>query len=160
MVSNLATNEETLANEIKEAFKEKVQDTKITRARRLFVTISADGYKDLVRFLVEKAGMAHLSTIVGVDTGKTIDVMPQFFGRGVEITIRVSLPKEKPVIDTIGDVRAAAYIYEREVHDLLGVEFTGHPDLSKLLLPDEWPAGVYPLRKEFKTKSQEPIRKT
>jgi NADH-quinone oxidoreductase subunit C len=56
-------------------------------------------------------------------------------------------------------VRTAAYIYEREVHDILGVQFTGHPDLARLLLPDEWPDGVYPLRKEFRSKSQEPIRK-
>ncbi len=155
----MTTNEETLANEIKEAFKEKVLETKILRARRLFITVSSDGYKDLIRYLVEKANFTHLSTIVGADTGKTIDVMPQLFGRGVEVTVRVSLPKDKPTIDTIGDVRESAYIYEREVHDILGVEFMGHPNLQRLLLPDEWPEGVYPLRKEFKTKSQEPIRK-
>jgi len=157
---DLATIEETLANEVREAFKEKVLETKIPRLRRLFVSISPDAYKDLARFLVEKAGVGHLSTIVGEDTGKTIDVMPQFFGRGVEVTLRVSLSREKPTIDTIGDIRAAGYVYEREIHDLLGVEFTGHPNLEKLVLPDEWPEGVYPLRKEFKTKSLEPIRKT
>jgi NADH-quinone oxidoreductase subunit C len=86
--------------------------------------------------------------------------MPQFFGRGVEVTVRASLPRDKPTIETIGDVRESAYLYEREVHDLLGVEFTGHPNLARFLLAEEWPEGVYPLRKEFKTKSQEPIRKT
>lgn len=155
----MSSNEEMVLNEIKEAFKEKVLETRIQRARRVFVGISPESYKELVRFLVEKAGINHLSTIVGVDTGKAIDVMPQFFGRGVEVTVRVSLVREKPVIETIGDVRESAYFYEREVHDMLGVEFTGHPNLEKLLLPDEWPEGVYPLRKEFKTKSLEPIRK-
>jgi len=36
---------------------------------------------------------------------------------------------------------------EREMHELLGVNFPGHPNLKKLLLPDDWPDGVYPLRK-------------
>ena len=110
--------------------------------------------------MVEKAEFLHLSTIVGVDTGKNIDVMPQLFGRGMEVTVRVSLPRDKPVTDTIGDIRESAYFYEREIYDILGVEFRGHPNLTRLLLAKEWPEGVYPLRKEFKTKSQEPIRKT
>jgi membrane-bound hydrogenase subunit beta len=156
----LASNEEVIANEVKEAFKEKVLEASIPRSRRIFVSISLDAYKDLVRFLVDKARIVHLSGIVGVDTGKAIDVMPQFFGRGVEVTVRASLPRDKPTIETIGDVRESAYLYEREVHDLLGVEFTGHPNLARFLLAEEWPEGVYPLRKEFKTKSQEPIRKT
>jgi NADH:ubiquinone oxidoreductase subunit C len=156
----MAGNEETIANEIKEAFKDKILETSIPRPRRLFVSVSPDAYKSLVQFLVEKAEFLHLSTIVGVDTGKNIDVMPQLFGRGIEVTVRVSLPRDKPVTDTIGDIRESGYFYEREIYDMLGVEFRGHPNLTRLLLAKEWPEGVYPLRKEFKTKSQEPIRKT
>jgi NADH:ubiquinone oxidoreductase subunit C len=156
----MAGNEEAIANEMKEVFKDKILETSTPRPRRLFVAVSPDSYRSLIQFLVEKAGLLHLSTIVGVDTGKTIDVMPQLFGRGIEVTVRVSLPREKPVTDTIGDIRESAYFYEREVYDLLGVEFRGHPNLTRLLLAEEWPEGVYPLRKEFKTKSQEPLRKT
>jgi NADH-quinone oxidoreductase subunit C len=43
-----------------------------------------------------------------------------------------------------------AVLYEREVHDLLGVVFDGHPSLERLILPDDWPEGVYPLRKDYK----------
>jgi len=49
-----------------------------------------------------------------------------------------------------------AILYEREVHDLLGVVFDGHPDLSRLILPEDWPEDVYPLRKEY---SPEELRK-
>ncbi|RLG90884.1 hydrogenase large subunit, partial [Candidatus Bathyarchaeota archaeon] len=56
---------------------------------------------------------------------------------------------EKPVVPTITDIIPGAVLYEREVHDLLGVAFEGHPDLSPLVLPEEWPERVYPLRKEY-----------
>jgi Ni,Fe-hydrogenase III component G len=96
----MAGNEETIANEIKETFKDKILETSTPRPRRLFVSVSPDAYKSLVQFLVERAGFLHLSTIVGVDTGKNIDVMPQLFGRGIEVTVRVSLSRDKPVTDT------------------------------------------------------------
>jgi NADH-quinone oxidoreductase subunit C len=40
-------------------------------------------------------------------------------------------------------------LFEREIHDMYGVNFWGHPDLSPLLLPDDWPPGVYPIRAEW-----------
>ena len=58
----------------------------------------------------------------------------------------MDVPEGKPVAPTITDVIPGAVLYEREVHDLLGVEFEGHPDLSPLLLPDDWPREVHPLR--------------
>ncbi|MCK4434684.1 NADH-quinone oxidoreductase subunit C, partial [Candidatus Bathyarchaeota archaeon] len=58
------------------------------------------------------------------------------------------VPKNNPNVPTVTDLIPGAILYEREVHDLLGVNFEGHPDLSPLLLPEEWPQNLYPLRKE------------
>jgi len=44
------------------------------------------------------------------------------------------------------------------MHELLGIYFIGHPDLSRLLLADEWPEGVYPLRKDYKEWDKKAIR--
>lgn len=52
----------------------------------------------------------------------------------------------KPVIDTVSDVWHTAKTHEREVYDLLGVEFNNHPDLRRLFLEDGW---GFPLRKDY-----------
>jgi len=65
------------------------------------------------------------------------------------LSLKVPVPKEDPVLPTIVDLIPGAALYEREVHDLFGVDFEGNPDLSPVLLPDGWPDGVYPLRKEW-----------
>ena len=70
------------------------------------------------------------------------------YRNAIELSIKTKIPKEDPKITTIVDLYPSAGIYEREVHDLLGIVFEGNPDLSRLLLPDNWPEGVYPLRKD------------
>ena len=72
------------------------------------------------------------------------------------VAIETFLPRERPQIDTISDIYPAALFQEREEYEMLGVYFRGHPDLRHLLLPPEWPPGVYPLRKDFKV-YEEPI---
>jgi len=57
------------------------------------------------------------------------------------------LPLKNDVIPTITDIIPGALLYEREIHDLFGVKFEGHPNLEPLILPDDWPADNYPLRK-------------
>ena len=52
-------------------------------------------------------------------------------------------------LDSIANVVAVGNWIERELHDLLGANFPGHPDMRRLLLDDTWPEGVYPLRKSF-----------
>jgi NADH-quinone oxidoreductase subunit C len=44
------------------------------------------------------------------------------------------------------------------MHDILGIRFTGHPNLKKLLLPEEWPEGVYPLRRDYEEWDKNAIR--
>jgi Ni,Fe-hydrogenase III large subunit len=59
------------------------------------------------------------------------------------------LPPDNPRIDSISDVVPAANWAEREIRDLIGVEPVGHPYPKRLVLPDGWPDGVHPLRKDF-----------
>jgi NADH-quinone oxidoreductase subunit C len=61
------------------------------------------------------------------------------------ITTRV--PYDNPTVPTLTDVFVGANFYEREAYDLLGVVFEGHPDLTRILLPDDWVG--HPLRKDY-----------
>ena len=70
-----------------------------------------------------------------------------FDKEGVVVALKAEIPKEKPAIDSITDVTNGSNFIEREIHDLFGIDFRGHPELKKLVLPDDWPKGKYPLRK-------------
>jgi len=152
--------EERFVSEIKELLGDKISEIKVQRARSVFVTVKAEDYKDSIRKIVEKFGITHISTMTGADSGQTIDVMPHLSHAGMKITFKAAVPKTAAEIDTLTDMLPGAVMYEREVHDLLGVNFKGHPNLAKLVISDDWPSDVYPLRKEYKVVRPEPIRKT
>lgn len=139
-----------LIEELKNIFKEKIKEAKIQRSRRIFITVPKEYYREVIEYLAKNKSVTHISTITGVDVGKEIEVLPHFFGVGAEITIKTSVPKDNPELDSLADIFPASIFYEREVYDLLGVKFKGNPNLVRLLLPDDWPEGVYPLRKDFK----------
>ena len=63
------------------------------------------------------------------------------------IVVKSKLDRTVPVIETVCDIWRTAEFHEREVFELFGVEFSNHPDLRRLILPDEWEG--YPLRKDY-----------
>jgi len=74
------------------------------------------------------------------------------------ISLRVKLQKPKLEIDSLSPIFEGSSWIEREIHEILGINFKGHKDLRKLLLPDVWPDGVYPLRRDYKEWDKNVIR--
>jgi len=74
------------------------------------------------------------------------------------ISLRVKLQKPKLEIDSLSPIFEGSSWIEREIHEILGINFRGHKDLRKLLLPDDWPEGVYPLRRDYKEWDKNVIR--
>lgn len=79
--------------------------------------------------------------------------LTSFNHRG-RLTLKVSLPRwendepgQLPSIPSVADIWGSADWHEREAFDLLGVNFTGHPNLRRILMPDDWPG--HPLRKDY-----------
>jgi NADH-quinone oxidoreductase subunit C len=66
---------------------------------------------------------------------------------GDTIFVKVSVPKDAATVDSIAFLYAGAEWQEREIFDLYGIVFSGHPDLRRILMPDEYPG--HPLRKDF-----------
>lgn len=91
----------------------------------------------------------HLSAVAGTDMKDSIHVayVVTSYKLKRQFVLKVKLDREKPVVDTVESVWLAANWHERETYDLLGVQFAGHPDLRRLLLPDDWVG--YPLRKDY-----------
>jgi NADH-quinone oxidoreductase subunit C len=63
------------------------------------------------------------------------------------IRLRVMLPAESPTVETVTSVWPGANFYEREVFDLFGIHFEGHPNLRRIMMPDDW--NGHPLRKDY-----------
>ena|ERR1039458_2226008 len=63
------------------------------------------------------------------------------------IRLRAMIDEPDPTIDSITPVWAGANYYEREVFDLFGIRFAGHPDLRRIMMPDDWKG--HPLRKDY-----------
>jgi len=63
------------------------------------------------------------------------------------LRIRVQVPEAEPVVDSLFDVYPGTEAMEREAFDLFGIRFAGHPDLTRILMPEDWEG--HPLRKDF-----------
>jgi len=116
------------------------------------VWIAPPRIADACRFLRDSQGFERVSGITAIDR---YPQEPRFelvyllhsVSNNVRVKLKVALPGADPAVDSVTPVWAGANWYEREVFDLFGVRFAGHPDLRRLLLPDDWEG--HPLRKDF-----------
>ena len=119
--------------------------------------------QDLVvvaRFLHDDPGMAfdHLTDICSADYPDDLErfeVIYHFLSlpHNTRIRLKTRVTEENPVIGTVTSIWKGANFLEREVYDLMGITFEGHPDLRRILLPDDYTEG-HPLRKDFPTEGK------
>ncbi len=136
-------------NLIEQQFGARATEISAPAPRRLFVTVAPADLPELARCLLEKGGFTHISTISARDTGESIAILYHFSKRDIVLTVKTVTLRDQPAVPTITPYFPGATLYEREIHDILGVKVEGHPDLRMLVLPDDWPQGVYPLRKDW-----------
>jgi NADH-quinone oxidoreductase subunit C/D len=85
-------------------------------------------------------------TLTSTSTGKVVHVKT------------ATLDRENPLLPSVSDLWAVANIYEREVFDFYGIRFTGHPDMRRVFLREDWVG--YPFRKDDETEKNNPLRMT
>jgi NADH:ubiquinone oxidoreductase subunit C len=156
-MSILEINEKRINKFIKFLEKKNVLDIRIPRAHRAFILIKPENLRDAVKYIKEEMGIIHISTITAVDLEDKIEVIYHLTDKNLSIALKVQVPIDSPVVDSISDIIEGAPFYEREIHDLMGVVSKGHPNLKKLIIPEDWPEGLYPQRK---ANSLQDIRKT
>jgi len=117
------------------------------------LTVAADALVDVCRHLRDDPGLAFdcLSNLSGVDYPKreVIQVVYHLFSYRLRhaFVVKVDARRDDPRVPTLTGLWNSADWMEREVFDLLGVVFEGHPDLRRILMPEDWPG--HPLRKDF-----------
>ncbi len=104
----------------------------------------------------------YLSAITGVDLGVEageFEVLYHFCKGAAITTLRVRLPRQNPSIPSVCSVIPSATLFERELMEMFGITVAGTPNTDRLILPEDWPDGVYPLRKDFSLSNLTPGEK-
>jgi NADH-quinone oxidoreductase subunit C len=113
---------------------------------------SPDDLVEIMQFAKRELGFDCLINLSAIDWPKRnqIDVVYHLYSysRRHAFVLKVQLPREKPSVPSLESVWKSADWLEREQYDLLGVEFRGHPDLRRIMLPDDWIG--HPLRRDYK----------
>jgi len=142
-----------ISNEVKEKLADKIINWYGHSLRRVYISLKPEDLKEAARILFQDLALRFI-TASGIDTPKGFEILYHFsFDKtGEIISVRVLIEdKKKPEIDSLAPLFPAAEWIEREMWEMLGINFIGHPNLKRLLLADEWPEGKYPLRHEHES---------
>lgn len=149
-----------IAKMVEEKFSGQVLDT-AAYAGQVAISVKKDMVRDICLYLKDEPSlrMDLLADLTAVDystypgnTGLRFEVVYNLISTEFHHRIRLKarVPEEDPRIDTVSLIWHTANWHERETFDLMGITFDGHPDLRRILLPDDWEG--HPLRKEYPLK--------
>jgi NADH-quinone oxidoreductase subunit C len=119
------------------------------------IPLKPDQWEEIARFLRDDPELQFdsLQCITGVDLGPAMNLEVRYNLHSMthrhRIEIRIAVGREEPAIPSVAQIWRIGDWFEREVYDLYGIVFTGHPDLRRILLPDDWEG--WPLRKDYET---------
>jgi NADH-quinone oxidoreductase subunit C len=121
----------------------------------LAITVKRDALHAVARLLHDNPDMefdyiVHVSSVDWPDHPERFEVVYEFYSirKRQRIRLKTRVSQEDAVVDSLTDIWKGAEFMEREVYDMMGIRFRGHPDLRRILMPDDYEEG-YPLRKDF-----------
>lgn len=141
-----------IKEEVRKRLADKIKQWTVKNPKRVYFTIDKSELKDVAYILYKEMKM-RLSTITGIDNEDNFEVIYHFGydPTGELFNVRVFIPdKSNPELDSLTDMFSASNWIEREINEMLGIKFKGHPNLKHLLLDKDWPEDKFPLRKEFR----------
>jgi len=141
-------NHEELNNRLQE-IKDKLIEIKQVGDRRIYMPCESENARDVCRFLFEDLALRFVIA-TGIDGDNCFEVLYHFANdeTGHIVTVKAIIrDRENPSVESIAPFLPGAEWIEREIHDILGIEIKNHPNMRRLILHDDWPEGVYPLRK-------------
>jgi len=138
----------SITSEIKDKLSGKIINWHEHSARRIYFSIKPQDIREVAAFLFKDLGLRFV-VATAQDTPEGVEILYHFSldKAGQMISVRVLLEDKKNLqVDSLAPLFKGAEWIEREMWELVGINFIGHPNLTHLLLIDDWPEGKYPLR--------------
>jgi NADH-quinone oxidoreductase subunit C len=144
-------NAQEVLHSLEKSFGEKLQRKTEFRGEATY-TIAASDIRDIAKFCRDELSFDYLLDITSIDN---FGEEPRFeiayhlysMPHAVHLRLKLKLSGDVGAVDTISDIWPTADWHEREVYDMMGIKFNGHPDLRRILMWDGYP--YFPLRKDF-----------
>jgi NADH-quinone oxidoreductase subunit C len=156
-----------VAESLEKRFSGVILDTKLFRGETTLI-IRRENIREVCRHLKSDLGFLFLVDITVVDylgiktpRYEVIYHVHRFgsdFDENVRIRLKVEIPEDDVTVDSVTPVWSGANWLEREAYDMFGIEFAGHPDPRRILMPEDY--GPFPLRKDFDVRNREPSKKS
>ncbi len=137
-----------ILSEIKERLKDRIDNWYEHNPRRIYFSIDKNDIREIAQILFEDLGL-RFATATGMEVPEGFEIVYHFsFDKsGQIISVRTLINnKNNPEIDSLAVISPCFEWIEREMWEMLGINFVGHPNLKRLLLAEDWPEGKYPLR--------------
>jgi NADH-quinone oxidoreductase subunit C len=141
------------SNRIRQGLGKKIITWEEKNPRRIYFTLDKEDIFSAAEFLFKQLGL-RFATASGMQTPDGFEILYHFSedSTGVIYSVRVILEGSKdPQVKSIAPIFPGAEWIEREMWEMLGINFIGHPNLKRLLLSEDWPEGDYPLRQNHES---------
>ncbi|HBH60368.1 MAG TPA: NADH-quinone oxidoreductase subunit C [Nitrospiraceae bacterium] len=145
-----------IVNRLKNSYLNEIADVSEFRDQ-VFVSVNRDRISDICRFLHDDPDiyMDYLVDLCGVDYPDRqyrYEVVYNLYSvkHKHRLMLKALIPADNPSVDSVVPIWSGANWHEREACDMYGIVFNGHPDLRRILMPDDWEG--YPLRKDYPLK--------
>ena len=135
---------------LKDKYADSLVSVNVQRDRRIWIELVSGDFRKCFEKIIKEDGFSILCTITGLDTKEKYEVIYHMSDKdGKVLNVKISIDRNNPVVSTITDLFPAAELSERELTDLLGIKVDGLVEGRRYPLPDDWPQGQYPLRKDW-----------
>jgi NADH-quinone oxidoreductase subunit C len=140
-----------LLNSLSKLFGAKLQNKTEFRGETTYTILPSD-LREVANFCRDELSFDYLIDITSVDNfgeEPRFEIVYELYSMTLAIHLRLKLrvSEEEGSVDTVSDIWPTANWHEREIYDMMGIKFNGHPDLRRILMWDGYP--FFPLRKEF-----------
>lgn len=146
--------EKRLERELPPLLGDAIADFKIKEEGLVAMKCDKESILKLARTLRDKFGFDHLSLISAVDWIDNFELVYHVmnYQNYCMAEIKVPVPKDETRLDSVSRIWGGANWHEREAYDMMGIAFVGHPDMRRILLPEDYK--FFPLRKDFEMEEE------
>lgn len=142
---------EEIHSRLKARFGDAVADWRAVEHGDPFIQIAPVALRDVSQFLRDERDLQfdYLRLITGVDRGERLCSVYHLYSYAHvhAVTLHVEVERVNPRVPSVAEIWPAADWHEREAYDMMGIEYEGHPNLRRILCPDDWEG--FPLRKDY-----------